>query len=191
MATIPKSASTRMMRLVSAGADLGKSMDACRLCLNTEDSDSRYHFLASMVIAYGRPFTESEGIGNLHCEYPNYPDFTDPDLNLRHHRMMDLRNRFFGHSSIHGTQAILFAPGYIIPGNTEAESHYWYIQGKRHFENRAFIEWLGPPLISALLMRVQASLREVCKGLGRAFLADGECCQVDGRYSDFDWNIPK
>jgi len=44
-----------------------------------------------MVLAYCRPFTMNEGIGSLRGEYPAFPDFSDADMNLRHKRMMDLR----------------------------------------------------------------------------------------------------
>ena len=70
-----------------------------------------------MVIAYGRPFTENHGIGSLRCEYPSFPDFPDADMNLRHQRMMDLRNKLLGDSSIEGIKVWLLAPGAVSPAS--------------------------------------------------------------------------
>jgi hypothetical protein len=112
MATkIPKTSRNRLLRLISARADLDYATEAFHLLQATNLDPLRYHLFVSLVVAYCRPFTESEGIGSLRCEYPDYPDFSDVEMNARHQRMVDIRNKFLGHSSIHGTQAFLLAPG--------------------------------------------------------------------------------
>src|SRR5882672_5261871 len=95
---IPKSSQKRLLRMMSARADLTYSTDAFHRLMATEDDEGRYHLFLSMVLAYCRPFTENDGIGSLRCEYPNFPDFPDVEMNRRHKRMVDLRNRFLGHS---------------------------------------------------------------------------------------------
>src|SRR3974390_2144789 len=98
--TIPLSSQKRLLRLISARTDMQYASDAFQRFKTTADEGARYHLFLAMVIAYCRPFTENYGIGSLLCEYPSFPDFADADMSLRHKRLMDLRNKFLGHSSI-------------------------------------------------------------------------------------------
>src|SRR5438445_7044988 len=110
MATaIPKGSRTRLLRLISARADLDYATEAYHLLQGIELSALRYHVFVSLVLAYCRPFTESKGIGSLRCEYLEYPDFDDHEMNLRHQRMLGIVNDVLGDSSLHGTKGFHLA----------------------------------------------------------------------------------
>jgi hypothetical protein len=171
--SIPKSSRTRLLRLISARADLNYATEAFNVLSAAGLKPLRYHLLVSAVIAYCRPFTESEGVGSLRCEYPDYPDFEDVEMKVRHQRMMDIRNKFLGHSSIHGTRALLLAPGAKDPATGEIVAVHHYAVAKREFLRPEFIEWLTP-VVDALADRVSADLRAACVEIGRTYLAEGE-----------------
>jgi hypothetical protein len=95
MATeIPGSSQKRLLRLISARADVRYSQNAYRMLEAAQDPDLRYCAFLTMVVSYGRPFTSNNGIGSLLCEFPDYPQFSISDAAIRHQRMMDLRNKF-------------------------------------------------------------------------------------------------
>jgi hypothetical protein len=191
MATkIPKTSRNRLVRLISARADLDYATEAFHLLQATNLDPLRYHLFVSLVVAYCRPFTESEGIGSLRCEYPDYPDFSDVEMNARHQRMVDIRNKFLGHSSIHGTQAFLLAPGAQNPATGETVTSHHYAVAKRHFLRPEFLQWLAP-VIDALADRVSADLKAACAEVGDAYLASGEVFELDKSHEDFVWTVPK
>jgi hypothetical protein len=187
---IPKASRKRLLRLISARADLEYAIEAFKLLQATNLDGLRYHLFVSLVIAYCRPFTESEGIGSLHCEYPDFPDFPDVEMNARHQRLMDIRNKFLGHSSVHGTQAFLLASGATNPATGEVVTSHHYAVAKRHFLRPEFIQWLGP-VIDALADRISADLKAVCAEVGGAYLDSGEIFELDKTHEDFVWSIPK
>lgn len=188
--TIPKASRKRLLRLISARADLDYAVEAYHLLQGISLVPVRYHIFVSLVVAYCRPFTESEGIGSLRCEYPDYPDFEDAEMNVRHQRMLDIRNKFLGHSSLYGTQAFLLAPGSRNPATGETVTSYKYAVGKRQFLHPEFIQWLAP-VIDALAIRLDNSLEAACAEIGAAYLSSGEIFELDKTHKDFTWNIPK
>src|SRR5438445_12104838 len=107
MAAIPQSSQKRLLRLISAHVDMGYAMEACQVLQHAHSTPADYSLFLSMVVCYCRPFTESRGIGSLLCEYPDYPDWPDSEMNVRHQRMMDIGNKFLGHSSIEGSSEFL------------------------------------------------------------------------------------
>jgi hypothetical protein len=187
---IPKGSRTRLLRLISARADVDYATEAYHFFQGTADRKLRYHIFVSLVLAYCRPFTESNGIGSLLCEYPGYPDFEDEEMNVRHQRMLDIRNEFLGHSSLHGTQAFLLAPGAKSPATGETVSAYHYAVAKRQFVRSEFIQWLGP-VIDALAARLDDSLRTVCAEVGARYLSSGEVLELDKSHENFTWKIPQ
>lgn len=196
-AEIPKTSRTRLLRLISARCDLDWATEAFNLLIGTFTDPLalnleplRYHLFVSLVVAYCRPFTESEGIGSLRCEYPDYPDFPDVEMNARHQRMIDIRNKFLGHSSVHGMRAFLLAPGAQNPATGEIIESYHYAVAKRTFLRREFVEWLAP-VIDALAGRISADLKAACADVGGAYLAPGEIFELDKRHEDFTWTLPK
>jgi hypothetical protein len=190
MATIPKASRTRLLRLISARADLDYATEAYHLLQGISLAPLRYHVFVSLVLAYCRPFTESEGIGSLRCEYPDYPDFEDTEMNARHQRMWDIRNKFLGHSSIHGTKALLLSPGARSPATGEIVTSYDYAVAKRHFLRPEFIQWLAP-VIDALADRISSDLKSACVEVGSTYLSSGEVFELDKTHEDFTWSIPK
>jgi hypothetical protein len=187
---IPKSSRTRLLRLISARADLDYASEALALLREASSEAARYHLFVSMVMAYYRPFTESKGIGSLRCEYPDFPDFDDEEMNMRHTRMHDIRNQFLGHSSIQGTHAVLLAPGSCDPSNGEVVASFHYAVAKRTFLRAPFMEWLAT-VIYALATRVAADLRAACAEIGSAYLSTGEIVELDTGHEDFTWTIPQ
>ncbi|HEV2965733.1 MAG TPA: hypothetical protein VGW97_02385 [Chthoniobacterales bacterium] len=187
---IPKASRTRLLRLISARADLDYATEAFNLMFTAGLKPLDYHLFVSGVVAYCRPFTESEGIGSLRCEYPDYPDFADAEMNARHQRFIDIRNKFLGHSSIHGTRALLLAPGSRNPATEEIVTSHHYAVAKRHFLRLEFIQWLAP-VINALVNRVSADLEAACSEIGRTYLKPGETFELDTAQEDFAWSIPK
>ena len=55
------------------------------------------------------PTVHRESRHRLFCymSIPNYPDWPDVEMNLRHDRMMEIRHNFLGHSCIEGSKVIL------------------------------------------------------------------------------------
>src|SRR5205823_15001702 len=94
MTSIPQSSQKRFLRLVSAHADMGYAMEAYQVLQHAHSTPADYSLFLSMIVCYCRPFTQSRGIGSLLCEYPEYPDWPDPEMNVRHQRMMDVRTIF-------------------------------------------------------------------------------------------------
>src|SRR5690349_14572207 len=89
----------KLFRLISAYSDMHDSVQAASLILNGAPDDLHEHLFLSMVVAYGRPFTQNAGVGCIKVDYPNYPDFGDAEMRDRHSRLIDLRNKFLAHSS--------------------------------------------------------------------------------------------
>ena len=160
--------------------------DAFQRFMAVNDDDARHHFFLSMVIAYGRPFTENHGIGSLRCEYPSFPDFPDADMNLRHQRMMDLRNKLLGHSSIEGTKVWLLAPGAVSPANGDTAVGYGYAVAKLDFTEIGFVSELHD-IVNALTRRLDDDIRAVSKEIGSKYLKNGETCLLDTGKKPFEW----
>ena len=184
---IPLSSQKRLLRMISARTDMIYATSAFYQFSATNDEDAKYHFYQSMVLAYCRPFTENYGIGSLLCEYPTYPDFTDADLNLRHQRMLDLRNKFLRHSSIEGTKVWLLAPDSTSPASGETAVGYGYAVAKLTFSDSRFVSWLHE-LVSALTTRLVADIAVVAKEIGSNYLKNGETFQLDTGAKPFEWN---
>jgi hypothetical protein len=186
-AAIPLPSQKRLLRLISALTDMQYASDAFRRFKETDDEGARYHLFLAMVVAYCRPFTENYGIGSLLCEYPLFPDFADADMNLRHKRFTDLRNKFLGHSSIEGTKVHLLAPGAISPANGDTAVGYGYAVEKLIFsEETGFVSELHD-LIVVLSRRLDGDIRIVAKEVGSNYLHNGGVYQIDTGKKPFEW----
>ena len=184
---IPSSSQKRLLRLISARTDMQYASDAFRRFKETDDEGARYHLFLAMVVAYCRPFTENYGIGSLLCEYPSFPDFADTDMNLWHKRLMDLRNRILGHSSIEGTKVHLLAPGAISPASGETAVGYGYAVEKLVFsEERGFVSELHD-LVVVLSRRLDGDIGTVAKEVGSNYLRHGQVYQIDTGTRPFAW----
>ncbi|MGO9200750.1 MAG: hypothetical protein ACLQM8_09445 [Limisphaerales bacterium] len=184
---IPLSAQKRLLRLISARTDMMYADDAFRHFMLTSDESARHHLFLAMVLAYCRPFTENYGIGSLRCEYPAFPDFPDADMNLRHKRFLDLRNKLLGHSSIEGTKVYLLAPGSVSPANGRKALGYGYAVEKLVFsEEPAFVSQLHD-LVIRLLRRLHDDIRLLAREVGSNHLQTGEIYQIETGSKAFQW----
>jgi hypothetical protein len=138
------SVSTGLIRKISSRADIASAIEAHELFqANRLNQTAASYFFESMVLAYGRPFFKSNGIGKLQDDYPNFADFEDKELNLRHKRFIDLRNKFVAHSSIEGTRVQVVPPAVINPITGELRNTYDHNIGKRKFySNSEYAMWI-------------------------------------------------
>jgi hypothetical protein len=186
--TVPVKLQRRLIRLISARNDMRCADDAFQRYMATDERDElgKHHLFLAMVMAYGRPFTENHGLGALTCEYSLFPDFPDPEMNVRHKRMMDLRNKFMGHSSIEGTKVWLLAPGSASPATGELAVGYGYALAKLDFLDPRFAVWLHQVVV-ALDPRLLDSVRLAAQEIGSKHLNPGERCLLDTGTKPFGW----
>jgi hypothetical protein len=132
----------KLVRLISAIADMSESVRAAELLMAGAPDELYQHFFVSMVVAYGRPFTENYGVGRIQCDYPTYPDFGDSEMPVRHARLLDLRNKFLAHSSAEGTRVQIIPPGVPNPLGLPPRPEFDFNVGKRTFQDVRYVEWL-------------------------------------------------
>jgi hypothetical protein len=132
----------KLVRLISALSDMDESVQAANLVRGAPEQ-LYLHLFTSMVVAYGRPFTKNYGVGCIQCDYPDYPgDSNDPDMPLRHARLLDLRNKFLAHSSAEGTRVQIIPPGVPNPVGAPPKNTFDFNVGKRTFQDIRYAEWL-------------------------------------------------
>jgi len=190
MTSIPQSSQKRFLRLVSAHADMGYAMEAYQVLQHAYSTPADYSLFLSVVVCYCSQFTQSRGIGSLLCEYPDYPDWSDPEMNLRHQRMMDIRNNFLGHSCIEGSSVFLLSPGSNHPATGDTMTMHYYAVAKRHFLHPEYTPWLYQ-LVDALFRRLDGDIRAVAKEIGATYLKDTETYKLDTGTDSFAWTPPK
>lgn len=132
----------KLVRLISALSDMSDSIHAADFLMDGAPEELYQHFFLSMVVAYGRPFTENHGVGRIQCDYPTYPDFGDAEMPVRHARLLDLRHKFLAHSSAEGTRVQVIPPGVANPLGVAPKSTFDFNIGKRTFQDIRYVEWL-------------------------------------------------
>jgi hypothetical protein len=183
---IPQRLQKRLLRMISARADADSSTNAFSRYSAASDEDAQYHFFTSMVLAYCRPFTENFGLGSLLCEYPSYPDYPDEEMNVRHQRMMDLRNTILGHSSIQGTKIWLLAPGAVSPFTGQTAHDFRYAVGKLTFHRSEYVSWLHD-IVTALVKKLDPAILSMSQEIGSQYLTNGEVFEMDTGTPPFAW----
>jgi hypothetical protein len=181
------------LRIASARADVYYARQAYQLIRQCLFEEITLHLFTSMVVSYCRPFTENQGIGNLAVEYPAYPDYPDPMMNLRHSRMMDVRHKFLSHSSVEGTRLLVIPPGVLNPLNQTTRPEWDHNIGKRHFvqpSQRPFIDWLAP-VCNALAKRLDQKVHELLPIIGRERGITQETFEIDTGADSFQWTVPE
>jgi len=138
----PTKQQKKLVRLISAFSDMCGSVEAANLLLKGVPEELHGHLFLSMVVCYGRPFTENYGVGRIQCDYPNYPDSADAEMRDRHARLLDLRNKFLAHSSAEGTRVQIVPPGVANPIGKAVQANFTFNMGKRTFGETYFVEWL-------------------------------------------------
>jgi hypothetical protein len=180
---------TKLLRLVSARLDMSYSLEAYGELKSLDDPNNPlwYHAAVSMAVCYGRPFTETNGLGRLQVEYPNFPDFADPEMNVRHHRLIDLRNKFMAHSSCEGTKVLILPPGTKNPVTNELVDRHDHLVGKRFFGDLRFFDWLKDVAL-ALKGRLDIDIRSRLAQIAGSATAPME---METGYDDFQWSAPQ
>ena len=180
---------TKLLRLVSARLDMSYSLEAYGILRSLDGPENPlwYHAAVSMAVCYGRPFTKANGLGKLQVEYPNFPDFADPEMNIRHHRVIDLRNKFMAHSSCEGTKVLILPAGTKNPMTGEVVDCPDHLVGKRVFGDLRFYDWLKDVVV-ALKGRLDADVRSRLVQLAGTAT---EPFEMETGYDDFQWSAAK
>lgn len=152
-------ADKKLIRLISAYADVLSSVRAGELLMSRLPEELFEDVFLSFVVSYGRPFTENRGVGCITCDYPNHPTFGDSQMHLRHSRMMDLRNKFLAHSSAEGTRIFVIPPSVVPPRGRAIVSQFGLDIGKRVFGDLRFVAWLLE-LPKGFKIQLQADIRD-------------------------------
>jgi hypothetical protein len=139
-----------------------------------------------MVVSYSRPFTENHGLGSLLCEYPNYPDFDDPEMNLRHTRLLAIRHNFLSHSSVQGVKAFLLSPRSQNPISNAVSANYDYAVGRLVFLHPEYAPWLHQA-VESLALRIDEDLAALVQEVGSRYLDEGESRELDTGKEPFGW----
>jgi hypothetical protein len=113
-----------------------------------------------------------------------------PEMNLRHQRMMDIRNNFLGHSSIEGSKVFLLSPGSKHPATGDTMTMFYYAVAKRQFSHPEFAAWLYQ-VVDALFRRLHDDIRAVAKEIGATHLKETEIYEFDTGADAFEWTPPK
>lgn len=164
------------------------ALDAYLRLKGSTDERERYDFALAMVVSYGRPFTENEGLGNLEVDNRAFPDYEDAEMNLRHHRLLEMRHRFLAHSSKEGLRIQIVPPGVPNPNTGEIAGTWSYNVGKREFLRAEYVDWLQvviADLNKRLLIDIARLLPVYGPGLCPAMTAV-EIVSPD----DFRWRMP-
>jgi len=149
------------------------------------DNPSTRYFFAMMVVSYGRPFFENYRVGRIQCDYPNFPDFTDEEMNMRHRRMIDLRNKFMAHSSAEGTRIMVVPPGVINPITGTSIDQYDLNIGKRTFHRPNYASWLIE-VAYEFKGRLETDIRSLM-GTELAGVSTNQPFELKTGYEDFSW----
>jgi hypothetical protein len=140
--TTPPKLQKKLVRLISAFSDMLESVQAADLLVRGVPDELYGHLFLSLVVAYGRPFTENHGVGRIQCYYPRYPDFGDGEMPVRHSRLLDLRDKFLAHSSAEGTCVQIIPPGLPNPLGNPSQPTFTFNIGKRTFADVQYVDWL-------------------------------------------------
>ena len=178
-------ASTKLVRLISARSDMAEALEAWSMFTAFRGHPSAAYLFTAMVIAYGRPFVESYRVGRIQCDYPNFPDFSDDEMNVRHRRMIDLRNKFLAHSSAEGTRVMVIPPHVANPHTGVARETYDHNIGKRTFLHPEFASWLIE-VAYAFKGRLESDISQL---MSREFSGapSDQLFELTTGYEDFAW----
>ena len=132
----------KLVRLIAAISDMEQSIDAASALLAGAPTVLFDHLFLSMVVSYGRPFTENKGVGCIMVDYPDYPEFLDEEMVLRHRRLVDLRNKFLAHSSSEGVRVQVIPPGISNPLTSKSNATFDFNVGRRKFPDLQYVKWL-------------------------------------------------
>jgi len=179
-------AEKKLIRLISAYADIENSIRAGKLLISGCPNEIFEDVFLSFVVFYGRPFTESYGVGCIICDYPKYPTFGDSEMSVRHSRMMDLRNKFLAHSSAEGTRIFAIPPNALPPRGGAIAPYFRLDIGKRVFGDIRYVGWLLE-LPKGFYLQLQTDIKNQ---LQEAFGSGGDLTQafeLATGHENFQW----
>lgn len=179
-------ASTKLVRLISARTDMGFSLEAHSHFAAALGSPLAEHCVVAMVVAYCRPFFESYRVGRILCDFPAYPDYDDAEMNIRHQRMVDIRNKFLAHSSAEGTRIMVVPPGVTNPITEISRPTFDHLVGKRTFLDPRFVDWLVE-VADAFKGRLDVAVRDQLQ-LEFGARHSTETFELDTGWADFSWS---
>jgi len=184
-----KPASKKLLRLVSARCDINAALEAYSHFVSHAGSPVAEHFFFAMVVAYGRPFTDNYKLGSIKCDYPSYPDYAEDEMNQRHKRLIDIRNKFLAHSSVEGTRIIVIPPNVSNPVTGQSSQEFDHNIGKRLFLDPEYSEWLVS-VILAFQSRLDVDVRDqlIVEYGGDS---PSEIFELETGWTDFKWNQKK
>lgn len=188
MRSVKKTDETRLLRLISAQRDMMYAIDAYQRYKGATDDRERYNFALAMVVSYGRPFTENEGLGNLIVDNRAFPDYEDAKMNLRHHRLLEMRHRFLAHSSKVGLRVQIIPPGVPNPNTGETNGTWSYNIGKREFLQEDYVDWLQV-VIADLHRRLLIDIAQLLPVYGPRFCPNQAAVEI-GSSDGFRWRKP-
>lgn len=126
-----------LYKLVVARSDIKAAFETCELFMKTVDNlghDLYYPLFCSIVICYGRPFSDNEPIGPL----PGYwSKFSDKRLQETHDDLISTRNKLVAHSDLDIRKVIIYPPDThvektkLISGNVGVGIRSFYFPLKR------------------------------------------------------------
>jgi hypothetical protein len=188
---IPPRQQKKLLRLISARADMDYSLKAYQGLKFAASRQDQYDRFLSFVVSYCRPFTENEGLGNLLVEFPEYPRELNIDQgDVRHQRMMDLRHKFLSHSGIHGTKIVLLAPNALDPGVKRIVNKYSCNVARREFLDIRFADWLVE-IVKSLAVKLDEMIQELLDDVGPRYLGSGEVRYLPTPADEFEWTPPQ
>lgn len=184
---IPKRERTGLLRLISARADMEYAMEAFNQLRVSDDERARYSLFLAFVVSYCRPFTENSGIGSLGVEFPRYPEELKlQDAEIRHQRMMGLRNKFLSHSSLEGTKLVLLSPGAADPGTGKIVKSFTWNVAKLEFLDQRYAEWLVE-IVDALKLKLSELIVSKLADIGPRYMDSEEARYIETAADDFRW----
>lgn len=174
----------KLLSLLAATRDVIIALEAYeRFKVAPQGSLEAEYTFANMVIAYARPFLKSHGLGaTIKTEFPGYPDFTDKEMNVRHRRFIDIRNKFVAHSSTEGVAIIVHPRMDPVTGCAVSFS---YALGRRTFLQPQFADWLVE-VIFKFRERLDISLKTQMK-IEFEKLGITEPFEIETGLTDFEW----
>lgn len=109
-------------------------------------------------------------------------------MNLRHHRLLEMRHRFLAHSSVDGLKVLLVPPGVRNPNTGESAASWGYRVGKREFLREEYVDWMKV-IIEDLNRRLLVDIARMLPILGPKLCQSGECVEISTP-SEFSWLMP-
>lgn len=146
----------QLYKLIVAQSDILAAATACNLFIDTVDHLGHplyYPLFCSMVVCYGRPFSDNKPFGPLP---KTWRYFSDKRLQALHDDLLNARNKIIAHSDLKERQVAIFPPGVKFGSslNESGEiafgisSYYFPIKNFTYF--RALFADLGPRLMAEI-----------------------------------------